>query len=419
MALSIVVANMIGTGIFTTTGLLLADISNPLAVLIAWVVGGLVALCGALTYAELGVAMPESGGEYHYLSKLFHPALGFLSGWISLIVGFSAPIAAVAIAFAEYSKNLYSGLAVVPTAIAVVILFSIFHLFSVRTGGRIHSAFTWIKVVLIIGIIAGGIAMTPEKQPELTFTAMNWNDLVSPAFATGLILVMYSYSGWNAAAYLGGEIRNPGRNIPMALIIGTVLVTLLYAGLNYFYLAAVPSSALSGKVEVAHIVGQEIFGPETGLIVTVVVALACLSSVSGMIMTGPRVYQKIGEDHPTFRLLDKRSKGDSPYVAILLQMAVAIVMILTFSFQTILTYVGFTLSLFAGLAVAGIFVLRQRNNLSGQRYKTWGYPVVPIVFLLVMAWMIAHSLFNKPLAALTGLGTMAVGAVIYFIGRQK
>lgn len=420
-ATSIVVGNMVGTGIFTTTGLILADVHDPLAVLVVWLIGGLAALCGALTYGELSAAMPHSGGEYYYLSRLYHPLVGFISGWISLIVGFSAPIAAVAIAFAKYTQQVINGIPEIPTALITVLVLSVLHLWYVKIGSQIHNGFTWVKVLLIMALIVGGILMASNTEYYLAIPEVNesWRALLNPAFATSLIFVMYAYSGWNAAAYLGGEIKQPERNLPLALIAGTLIVTILYLGLNFFYLAYVPAEQLSGKVEVAHYAAKAMLGPTGSAITSVIVAMACLSSISAMMMSGPRIYQKIGEDHAFFQLFSKRSSHGAPYVAILTQMVIAQAFILTLAFDTILTYVGFTLSLFASLAVGGIFILRSKSRVAPASYQTWGYPILPALFILVMAWMMGHTLFTKPIASLTGIGTMAVGAVIYYAVKAK
>lgn len=417
-AFSVVVANMIGTGIFTTTGFLIEDLQNPLTVLIAWLVGGLVALCGALTYAELGIRMPRSGGEYHYLSRLFHPAVGFLAGWISLVVGFSAPVAAVAVAFSRYLGSVFEGLAVIPIALLVVLAFSLLHLWNVKFGGRVQNIITWLKVVLILALITGGFIIAPGDSSSVAISNFSIDEVISPFFATGMIFVMYAYSGWNAAAYLGGEIKNPARNLPLALIGGTMLVTFLYLVLNFFYLTAVPVESISGKVEVAHFVAKAIFGTDGGRLISLLIAIFLMSTLSSMVMAGPRVYQVVGEDYKLFRILSRKSEGGAPYMAIILQMIIAMILILTFTFETILIYVGFTLSLFVGLTVFGIFRLRRKHGKTAN-YKTWGYPVTPIVFLVIMGWIIMHTFSTKPLASLVGVGTLALGYVIYLFSRRK
>lgn len=418
VAMSLVVANMIGTGIFTTTGLLIEDLGNPMIVLLAWLVGGIAALAGALTYAELGVRMPQSGGEYLYLSKLYHPALGFVAAWISLIVGFAAPVAAVAVAFANYLQGVFPGLPVIATALLAVAAFSGLHLWSVKTGGAVQNIITWLKVILILGFIAGGlIVAAPENSTPVLSVAPEKDAIFSSVFASSLILVMYSYSGWNAAAYVGGEIRNPAKSLPLALVGGTLLVIAIYLAMNYMFLSSVPEQIISGKVEAGHYVANEIFGKAGGHVVSLLISGFLLSTLSSMIMAGPRVYKAVGEDYRLFRRLAKTSSTGAPYYAVLLQMAVAALLIVTFTFETILVYTGFTLSLFAGLTVGGLFILRKRYG-KGKSYKNPAYPAAPVVFIIITLWMIAHALVNQPMASVAGLATIAAGLLLYIAQKR-
>ncbi len=418
VAMSLVIANMIGTGIFTTTGLLIEDLGNPVVVLLAWLVGGIAALAGALTYAELGVRMPQSGGEYLYLSKLYHPTLGFVAAWVSLIVGFAAPVAAVAVAFANYLQGVFPDLPVIATALIAVAGFSGLHLWSVKAGGAVQNIITWLKVMLILGFIAGGIiwASPESSKPALNMTFDN-NAIFSSVFAASLILVMYSYSGWNAAAYVGGEIKNPAKNLPMALVGGTVIVIIIYLAMNYMFLSSVPQEVIAGKVEAGHYVAGEIFGTSGGVVVSLLISGFLLSTLSSMIMAGPRIYKAVGEDYRVFRLLAKTSPGGAPYYAILLQLFVAALLIITFTFETILVYTGFTLSLFAGLTVGGIFILRRRKGKS-KTYRNRSYPVAPVLFMIITLWMVIHALINQPLASIAGLATIAAGWVLYRIQKR-
>lgn len=415
-ALSLVVANMVGTGLFTTTGLLIASIPHPLAVLLLWLAGGIIALCGALTYGELGAALPRSGGEYHFLSRLLHPSAGFLAGWISLVVGFSAPVAAVAVAFSKY-VNMMVTIPELPLAIFSVACFSILHMWNIRRGSRVQNIITALKVPLVLALIGGGAWVTAGESLKLEATTFQPQMVLSPAFATGLILVMYAYSGWNAAAYLAGEIKNPAKNLPKALIGGTLIVTIIYLMVNYFFLAAVPAESIAGKVEVGHYVAMEVFGSTGSIIMSSIIAIFLLSSLSSMIMAGPRVYKTMGEDYKMFRILTRKSGDGAPQNAIILQLIITIVFILSFAFQTILQYVGFTLSLFAGLTVASVFMLRinHKSLLQKKNYKTWGYPITPVVFLLVMGWMILHAIREIPEASLAGIATLAIGGILYYI----
>ncbi len=418
-ATAIVVASMIGTGIFTTSGFLAADLGSPFVLLLIWLVGGLLALCGALSYAELAVAMPRSGGEYHYLTQIYHPAVGFLSGWVSLTVGFSAPIAAAAMACGSYLNSALPG--VPPTSIALVLvaLFSLLHLTDIRLGGYTQNVFTLFKLLLILGLMIGGFIAGGGGSLAQPPTLADLRITISPAFAVGLIFVSYAYSGWNAATYIGGEVKAPGRNLPRALLLGTGLVTLLYLGLNLLYLYAVPLEQLAGRLEVGHIVAVAMFGPGFGQVLALLIALALVSTVSAMIMAGPRVYQALGEDLPFFRLLGVKTRRGTPAAAILLQMLIAMLLIVTATFEVLLYYIGFTLSLFAGLTVLGVYLYRRQHPEAQLPYRTWGYPVTPALFLLLSSWMIAHTLIERPLESLAGVGTLVVGFVVWLVTRGK
>ncbi len=418
-ALSLVVANMVGTGLFTTTGLLIASLPDPVAVLLLWLAGGIVALCGALTYGELGAVLPRSGGEYHFLSRLLHPAAGFLAGWVSLVVGFSAPVAAVAVAFSKYVNSMVT-IPELPLAIFSVVCLSAVHMWNIRYGSKVQNIITALKAPLLLILLAGGAWVTSGESLKLDPVPFQPHNLLSPAFATGLIFVMYAYSGWNAAAYLAGEIKNPAKNLPKALVGGTLIVTLIYLLVNYFFLAAVPAQSIAGKVEVGHYVAKEVFGNTGSIIMSSMIAIFLLSSLSSMIMAGPRVYKTMGEDYKMFKILTKKSGDGAPQNAIILQLIITIIFILSFAFETILVYVGFTLSLFAGLTVATVFVLRikHKNLLQKKTYKTWGYPVTPMLFLMVMGWMILHAIREKPEASLAGIVTLAIGGILYYLSGK-
>ena len=408
---------MIGTGIFTTTGFLVADLGSSTPVIAAWIVGGLMALCGALTYAELAVNMPGNGGEYLYLSKLYHPAVGFLSGWVSLFAGFSAPIAAAAVAFGNYFKTIWPAVPPTISAIVLLLLFTFIHMYNVRLGGKVQNAFTIIKILLITGLIVAAFGWSGEPV-RLSLSHGDWNTMISPVFAVSLIFVMYSYSGWNAAAYIGGEIKNPSRYLPLALVVGTIVVLIFYALLNIIYVTMVPLTTIAGEVEVAHIVAQAMIGNTGAKIVSILILLALITSVSAMIMAGSRVYQMMGEDHTFFSWLAKRADNNSPVNAIILQAAISLILILTLSFDAILYYVGFTLSLFAGLTVFSVFLLRKKGK-STAGYRTWGYPVTPVLFLLVTGWMVIYTLVDRTFESFIGLLTLLLGLGIYFLLLKK
>lgn len=414
----LVVANMIGTGVFTTTGFLIADIRLPAAVLLAWMVGGVLALCGALSYGELGAALPRNGGEYHLLSRVYHPLVGFVAGWISFVVGFSAPIAASALAFGHYLAALVPEVDAVASAVLLAVALSVLHALHVTIGARVQNVLTAVKVLLVVLFIGGGLAKADLSAPFTGAGPALAEATVSPAFAVGLIFVSFAYAGWNGAVYIAGEVRRPGRNLPLALIAGTGLVVVLYCLLNLVFLAAAPASELAGVVEVGHVAAEAIFGARTGSWITGTIALALISSVSAMIMAGPRVYEAMGRDYPRLAALGRRSRRGGPVVALALQTLVIVVMITTSTFATLLTYIGFTLSVSSGLTVIGVIVLRRREPELARPYRTLLYPATPMLFAALSSWMIVHTLVQRPAAGFAGLVTIAIGALLYFLARE-
>jgi len=411
----LVVASMIGTGVFTTTGFLVADIRSPSAVLLAWLVGGVVALCGALSYGELAAALPRNGGEYHLLSRVYHPLIGFVAGWISFVVGFSAPIAASALAFGHYLAALAPGVDPVLSAAVLAVALSTLHALHVTIGARVQNVLTAAKIGLIAAFIVGGLA---KVDLGLLFTGADstfGNAAVSPAFAVGLIFVSFAYAGWNGAVYVGGEVRCPGRNLPLALVAGTGLVVVLYCLLNLVFLSSAPAEELAGVVEIGHVAAARIFGSRTGSWFTAMIALALVSSVSAMVMAGPRVYETMGSDYPRLAVLGRRSRLGGPVVALALQTVMILLMITTSSFGTLLTYIGFTLSASSGLTVVGVIVLRRREPDLPRPYRTLLYPLTPVLFAILSLWMIVHALGQRPVAALAGLATMASGILLFLL----
>jgi APA family basic amino acid/polyamine antiporter len=415
----LVVANMVGTGVFTTTGFLIRDIGSAPAVLIVWLVGGVLALCGSLAYGELIGALPRNGGEYQLLSRIYHPAVGFTAGWISLIVGFSAPIGAASLAFGRYTAAVFPMVSPVAAALCLVILLSSLHALNVVWGGWVQNIFTVIKIALIVLLVAGGLlwgdpgrVVSFSRQPVASA-------VLSPAFAVGLIFVSFAYSGWNGAAYIAGEVREPARTLPRSLLVGTAVVVLLFLGLNVAFLAAAPASELSGVVAVGHVAATHLFGQTGGRLLSAVIALALISSVSAMIMAGPRVYGTMGADYPRLSVLRIRSKQGGPAAAIAVQALAAMLMVVTATFEILLTYIGFTLAISSGLTVIGVMVLRWREPGLTRPYRVWGYPWTPLLFVALTVWMVAHTVCERPLTALFGGITLASGGGLYFCVRKN
>lgn len=416
-ASNLIVASMVGTGVFTTSGFLVADIRSKTAVLVAWIVGGVLALFGGLAYAELGAAFPGNGGEYQLLSRIYHPIVGFLAGWTSLVIGFSAPIAAYGIGFAKYLGQLLPGLPETPVAIALVVVMSAIHSLKVETSTKWQDALTYGKLALIVVFCAAGLLSAEHFIGEPMPVALGEATLSGP-FATGLIWISFSYSGWNAASYIAGELKDPAKNLPRAVILGTLLVTVLYTWLNWVFLDAAPAAEIAGKVEVAHIAARHLFGDAASKMIAAVIALGLLSTTGAMIMTGPRVLEAMGTDYPRLGTFAERSGGRGPVKAIVVQGTLAVVFVVTASFDALVSAVGFVLSLWCLLTVLGVFVLRVREPTLARPYKTLGYPVTPVLFIALSVWMIGHQVLEKPVIAAYGAGAVATGLLLYGWAKQ-
>ncbi|MBV8378887.1 MAG: amino acid permease [Verrucomicrobia bacterium] len=418
-ATNLVVANMIGTGVFTSLGFQVAGISSDFALIALWMVGGVAALCGALSYAELATALPRSGGEYHYLSKIYHPSVGFLSGWISVVVGFPAPIALAGIAFGEYVKVFAPGISPVFLSLLIIWMITAVHLFGLRVEETFQNGSTFLKLALILVLIVAGLLVANPQRLNLHPGPEALEILVSGPFAVSLVYVMYAYSGWNAAAYVTEEVREPAKNVPWALLIGTVAVTVLYLALNYVFLRTTPKPVLSGKLEVGLLAGQAIFGPIGGKIVSGLISLGLIATISAMAWIGPRITRRMSEDLPKLRLLGKSSKKGTPYAATILQVIIVTFLVATGTFQTVLIYTQFSLLLSSFLTVLGLIVLRIRAPQMERPYKVWGYPVTPIVFLAITLHMMLYVIREKPTESLLGLITMIAGLIMYFFARES
>lgn len=423
-ASTFVIANMIGVGVFTSLGFQLLSTTNALAIALIWLIGGLTALCGAIVYSELGAAMPRSGGEYHYLSKIYHPAVGFLSGWVSLVVGFAAPVALSCMALSSYVCSIYPAIPPGALGIGVLTLISIVHFTSIKMGTAMQNVLTVAKILIIVVFIAAGLFAAPEGAANFeSISSFSSDDVLSAGFAVSLIWVYYAYSGWNAAAYISGDISNPRRNVPLAMMASTMFVTLLYLGLNLVFLRTTPASELTGQVEIGLISATHIFGPRGGAIMGLLIALMLTSSISSMVYVGPRVAQTMGEDHRLFRFLTHHNAKGCPSTAIALQWFVSLMMILTDSFKAVTEYTGIVLSFCSLLTIAGVFVHRWRYPDAERPYKTFGYPVTPLLFCTIIVWSIVYLLtedFKQPIpwTTIASAATLLSGALLWFVNKK-
>ncbi len=430
-ATNIVVANMIGAGIFTTSGLLMTGLNDPVLMLALWVAGGIIALCGALSYGELGAAMPGAGGEYLFLSKLYSPLYGFLSGWVSFMVGFSAPIAASALGFSEYFMRALPGISqwaetsrlISPVmtgkllAIGVILVFTFIHYRGIKYGARVQNVLTVLKVGLILLLIVAGFVSGEGDFSNFTAGDKAPSGLAGmKTIGLSLMWIMFAYSGWNASTYLGAEIKNPSRTLPRSLILGTLIVMLLYLGVNTLYVYGIKPNEMKDVISVGGLAMGNLFGRSADILFSLLIGFALFSSLSAFLIIGPRVYYSMAKDGLFFRSVAKiHSRFMVPSNSILLQCLIAIILVFSGTFEQVLTYMGFALGIFPLLSVAGIWILRRRDK-SAMRIK--GFPFTQVIYLAAGIMILVLSFMEKPMESSVALLTVAVGIPAYYIFKK-
>ena len=430
-ATNIVVANMIGAGIFTTSGLLMAGLNNPLLMLALWVVGGVIALCGALSYGELGAAMPGAGGEYLFLSKLYHPLFGFLSGWVSFVVGFSAPIAASAMGFSEYFCRAIPSIPgwfertgimnpeVTRTflSVSVILIFTFIHYRGIKTGALIQNILTLLKVALIVFLLLAGFL---SGQGDISnFSTGGGVDSGFGGWKTiglSLMWIMFAYSGWNASTYLGAEIKNPSKILPRSLIAGTGIVMLLYLGLNVLYIYSINPDDMKGVISIGGLAMGNLFGKSAGILFSLLIAFALFSSLSAFIIIGPRVYYSMAKDGLFFKSVASiHPKFQVPSNSIVLQAVIAIVLTLSGTFEQILTYMGFALGIFPILTVIGVLKLRKDQPAA---IRMAGFPFTQIIYVATGVGILVLAYLERPVESSIALLTVITGIPAYFLFKR-
>lgn len=419
VAAAIVVADMVGVGVFTSLGFQVKDIPSGFSILMLWTVGGVVALCGVFSYGELGAMFPRSSGEYNFLSRAFHPAFGFVAGWVSATVGFAAPVALAAMAFGEYGKSVFPDAPPLALAIGVVWLVSLVQLTGLRHSSTFQLIATALKVVLIVAFLAAGFVIGTPQPISFAPDSADLSRIASAPFAISLVFVMYSFSGWNAATYIIGEMRLPERNLPRAMLAGTLIVLVLYVALNAVFLHTAPIDKLAGQLDVARISGSYIFGEVGGRVVSAMICIGLISSISAMMWIGPRVMMTMGEDIPALRIFSRRSANGAPAYAILFQLTVASLMLFTRSFEKVLDFIQFALLFCSFFTVLGVIKLRITRPDLKRPYRALGYPVTPLVFLLVTGFMMYYLLTARPLESALGTLVMISGVLIYAVFRKR
>jgi len=417
-ASALVVASMIGAGVFTTSGFALADLGTPGRVLLAWVLGGVSAACGALCYGALARAIPESGGEYTYLARTLHPLAGFLAGWVSMLAGFTGPIAAAALGLQVYLDSTFE-LGGDPRwiASAAILAAGALHGLRLSPGVVTQNAVVGLKLLLIAAFVGIG-AWKLRAGPALAATHAGPVEAVPfdpGALAVSLVWISFAYSGWNAATYVAGEVRDAERTLPRALLSGTALVTVAYLALNAVFVHAAPLAALAGKAEIGAIAAEALGGPGLRRFLTLIVALALFTSVSALVMSGPRVYARMAQDGflPRFFAFE----GEVPGRAILLQVAAAIAVVWLAELRELIGAIGFTLGLCAAAAVVGLVRLRLRDG--AERVPIPAWPLAPLLFLAMTLFASVYLVLREPVAAGQGLGLVALGAVLYFLSGVR
>jgi APA family basic amino acid/polyamine antiporter len=403
------VTAMIGTGVFTTSGLLLQAVGSRSAVLAVWAAGGVLAALGALCYSALARRFPESGGEYLFMSRTLHPAAGCVAGVLTVVVGMAAPCAAAALAFGDYLRPLLpAGWSPRMTASILLLAATGMHATSLSAAARLQIIAVASEVVLIVAFIvrylAGGVgrlgAVGPVAGAVPTVSGLG----------LGLIWVSYSYTGWNTAVYVGGEVRDPERTLPRALIGGTLLVTALYLGLNAVFVLAVPPEVLAGRTEVGRLAAQAIGGPRLATAASAFIAYVLVTFVSCMTMAGPHIAARMAADGYLPRALAARP-GQPPRRALLVQLALGLVPVWIAAFDQLLTYVSLALSLCTAATVIGLVRLRRREGAAA--VPVMGWPWVPGTFLIFVLVSAGLTVKQRPLEAAVGLGTVLVGLATF------
>lgn len=432
---------VIGSGIFTTTGLMAQSIPSVGLILLAWTAGGLLTLAGALTYAELGAAMPEAGGQYVYLREAYGQLYGFLFGWILFLVTMSGSIAALGVAFAEYFGYFFPSLstdkfifsAVISdnytyslsmghvVAIIVIIALSAFNYIGVIFGKIIQNIITVIKIGTLLLFVAVGFTIGKGIPADFSLnpTGLDFGQLII-GFGVALIAITWAFDGWNNISYAAGEIKNPKRNLPFALVFGTILITVLYILVNYVYLIALPIEEMAGEVRIAEKAATSLFGSGAAGLISAAVLISVFGALNGAIFVGPRVYYAMAADKLFFqKVADIHPRYRTPAFAILVQTVWSCILTVTGTFEQLFTYVVFVTIMFYILTVASVFTLRKKFPDLPRPYKTWGYPVIPAVFIIASAGILLNTLIEKPVESLAGLGFTFIGVPVYYLWRRK
>jgi basic amino acid/polyamine antiporter, APA family len=418
VAIMLVIANMIGTGVFTSLGFQVGPLPSGFVILMLWLLGGVVAISGAFTYAEIATTLKRSGGEYLYLTKIFHPAVGFLSGWMSAVVGFAGAISAVALAIGAYATEAV-GVSSELIAIIAIVLVSTIHWFGVKTGGIAQTILTTLKLSLIALFCIAPFFVSTSEYEHVNFLpqAGDWSLILSSGFATSLVFVVYAYTGWNASAYIAGNLENSKRNLPLSLVLGTGIVVAIYLLLNAMFMYSASFAELDGQNDIGNVVANKLFGEKIGFVFSGIFSVALLSTLSAMTIAGPRVTEAMGEDYALLKSFTVKNQYQMPYMAILVQAGWSVFLVLVSSFKEIIQYISVSLSIFSMITVIGIFWLRKQHP-HADAYKVPLYPITPLIFVGCTIWMIYYVAADDPMILIYSLATLIPGYILYLLANR-
>jgi len=426
-AVLIIIADVIGTGIFVTTGLTLGMTQSALVVIILWTLGGLTAITGSLCYAELATMWPDDGGEYLYLKKIYGFLPAFLTGWVSITVGFTASAAATSLTLVWYLKEFFT---VFPQAELIqkliaasfILFFGFLHILGLKKGSFVQNFLTVVKLLIIFSLIVFGFIYIDWDMTSRITSGMSSSggNIGIGTYGIALLIIMFAYSGWNGTSYIAGEIKNPQKNLPRAMFFGSLAITIIYILLNIVFLMSSPAEQLTASHATAAIAASNLFGAKAGSLLTLVVAIVLISAVSVQMMIGPRVYYAMAKDGLIFSKLSRiNPKFNTPDLAIATQMIIAIIYVFIGknNIESLLAYMGFSLGIFPLMAVIGMLVMRFKNPDIQRPFKSPLFPLIPIIYIVLTAGMMAASLIMWTKSSLFAIGVLCFGIVIYFIWR--
>lgn len=418
----VVVANMIGTGVFTSIGFQVAGIKSGSAILLLWLIGGIISFFGAYSYAILGSFYKKNGGEYLFLKSAYSERLGFLSGWISFLLGFAAPIAAACFAFSSYfsgmlhtdpSLKIFGISSVTIYSVCILIIVTLIHSYSHKVSSLFQNVLSSLKIAILLVLIVIGLVNSNYTEISFALGDHFMDNVWNKAFVFSLFFVTYSYSGWNAASYIGGEVINPKRNVPLALIIGTGTVSILYILLNFVFLKNIPIDHMVNQLDVGVIYATELLGDIWGRVFGGIIAFLLISSISSMVLAGPRVTNAVAKDFKRLSWFSYENKNGLPIRALWIQAFIAIIFVVSSSFESLITMIGFVLNLFTMLTVIGSLRVGLRIKKVSGLINKFVFPWFPVIFLLFQLWILIFGLYSKPIESCIGLLITFIGIPVY------